>query len=1161
MKIFVLAAVLIILGLGVAFLFKATPAGSASTVPDAGMPLPPGTNAASTTLEPTPLDPKPDEKLADPAVAPAARTEVADGAAAVPTRTIKGRVQIAAGCGDDDHVEVFSVPFEGALEVFDWALDDASSEKSKGFLLARAPVNRDGTFEIALPETTQSAFLLVRGRYAYMRESIAVPLAANAEPVVLVAECGAAISGTVAVPSGAESLASGLQGLEVKVSTSLEGGGTDLTGFNRTDRSVHVHDGRFEIDALDPKMGYDIAMTPEKLAAASTTVTGLAAGRTKTTAIVLQRGGTLRGLVRGPDGAPVANAKVEAKRKGHFFGFDDDVVRSGTSNSSGAFELEAVWPGHVLLAATANGMLEGDPLGVDVGDGVTRTDLVVAMGAGKSIAGSVAWADGKPAADVDVNVEFDKSQMAGMTAFNARKGAKGSAKSDATGRFEVTGLGAGPFTVRIEALTPEDAATYKDADKSTREEHLQRARKDGVKPGTKDLAFVLAAPQGLRGRVVDAAAQPIGDFHVRAASVGSGLLASLGQDQVDKSVKDETGAFLLSIPHDGAWKIRVDSEGYASTNALEIKLPLAADAAPLVITLEKAAIVHGIVQDPRGTPVVGAKVTISNGDPNWKRTLSGETEISAKSTDGGAFSLAGLPSGHTSLVAESKSWAHSAEFAIDLAAGETREGVVLILREGGKLTGEVFDGGKPAAGMLVQATLLKSFDQKAGTSDGQGRFEMTHLDPGSYQIVAMPTSALAGNDDGSGIDQAALMSKLKMSSANITDGQETHVVLGAAPTDPVKVHGRVMHSGTPFTGAMVTFIAEGKNVLASMKMGTVGADGNYAVTLDGPGKFTVSVQKIGAKPGEQSSVEFRETIPAEKDHQLDFEVPTARISGLVRGADGAPAENVTVMLMSDGGVATGTLFGGQYHTTSSDGEGRFDLDALRAGAYVVSAGGSPFGGLGGGEAKFAHKSVNVHVAEGEWRKDLDLRLDKPGSVTVLVVDDQGSPVSGASVFARDEQGRLVDFLSMVTTSSDGNAKYAGLAPGRHTFSARTKDHASGESPAIDVASGETKTVRVTLTGGTMLIVRVLDSEAKPTQAYLSVTDEAGHEVATMMSMAQIQELFTSEGGSFSGEETKMGPLAPGKYHVHATSPTGKKAEKTVTLSGQAEEKVKLRLGD
>jgi hypothetical protein len=376
------------------------------------------------------------------------------------------------------------------------------------------------------------------------------------------------------------------------------------------------------------------------------------------------------------------------------------------------------------------------------------------------------------------------------------------------------------------------------------------------------------------------------------------------------------------------------------------------------------------------------------------------------------------------------------------------------------------------------------------------------------------------------------------------------------------VHGRVTHAGAPFTNAMVMFIAEGKNVLSSMKTAQVAADGSYSTTIDGPGKFAVTVQRMGARAGEQSSVEFRETIPAEKVHELDLEMPTARITGIVRESDGTPIDGVTVMLQMEGGIKTGSMFGGQYHVTSTDADGRFDIDVLRPGSYLVAAGGTPFGGaLGNQEVHHAHKSVSVHLSEGEWRKDVDMRLDKPGSVTVTVVDESGAAVADAAVFARDEHGQLVDMLSMVTTGGDGIAKYSGLAPGRHTFSARTKDHASGESPAIDVEAAGTKSVKITLTGATMLVVRVLDAEAKPMQAYVSVTDEAGHEVAAMMSLAEITERFTSEGGMFSGDESRIGPLPPGKYRVRATRADGKSVDKSVKLDGKAEEKVKLHFGE
>jgi hypothetical protein len=104
-------------------------------------------------------------------------------------------------------------------------------------------------------------------------------------------------------------------------------------------------------------------------------------------------------------------------------------------------------------------------------------------------------------------------------------------------------------------------------------------------------------------------------------------------------------------------------------------------------------------------------------------------------------------------------------------------------------------------------------------------------------------------------------------------------------------------------------------------------------------------------------------------------------------------------------------------------------------------------------------------------------------------------------------------------------------------------------------------VKVTLTGATILVVRVLDADAKPMQASVSVTDESGHEVATMMSLAEITERFSAEGGLFSGDETRIGPLAPGKYKVRATRADGKSVDKTVKLDGKAEEKVKRHFGE
>src|SRR6185295_13892936 len=116
----------------------------------------------------------------------------------------------------------------------------------------------------------------------------------------------------------------------------------------------------------------------------------------------------------------------------------------------------------------------------------------------------------------------------------------------------------------------------------------------------------------------------------------------------------------------------------------------------------------------------------------------------------------------------------------------------LALREGALLTGEVFDdAGRPAAGWMVQVTDPANFDQEMVFAESDGRFRVEHLQPGTRQIVAMPSAAGRGGGDAGGedatSDMSALVSHLRMASAELVDGQETHVVLGAPPRAPACV--------------------------------------------------------------------------------------------------------------------------------------------------------------------------------------------------------------------------------------------------------------------------------------------------------------------------------------------------------------------------------------
>jgi hypothetical protein len=270
---------------------------------------------------------------------------------------------------------------------------------------------------------------------------------------------------------------------------------------------------------------------------------------------------------------------------------------------------------------------------------------------------------------------------------------------------------------------------------------------------------------------------------------------------------------------------------------------------------------------------------------------------------------------------------------------------------------------------------------------------------------------------------------------------------------------------------------------------------------------------------------------------------------------------VRVLLEPATATVGGSMMGAGFSDVSTDGEGAFDIQTLRAGKYVLTIGGSRNGFRGGppggNDALFGKKTIDVQLAESEWRRDIDVRLEKAASVGVDVVDEAGNKVANANVFARDAAGRTVDRLSTVRTDAEGHATYNGLSAGRYTFSARKGSQVSGESSAVQVQDGGSSSARVTLGNGTILYVTTVGADGSAQRAQVSVLDEAGHDVAGMMTLQDLTQRFQS-GGPGSNEQ-KVGPLSSGKYRVHASTSDGHSADKTVTLSGEAENRITITI--
>jgi hypothetical protein len=97
-----------------------------------------------------------------------------------------------------------------------------------------------------------------------------------------------------------------------------------------------------------------------------------------------------------------------------------------------------------------------------------------------------------------------------------------------------------------------------------------------------------------------------------------------------------------------------------------------------------------------------------------------------------------------------------------------------------------------------------------------------------------------------------------------------------------------------------------------------------------------------------------------------------------------------------------------------------------------------------------------------------------------------------------------------------------------------------------------------LTGGTTIVVTLVGEPDKPLKPSVSVTDEDGRELSSMLGLAELMKLF-SEGG-ISMTERRFGPFPAGKYTIRGTA-NGKTVTKVVQLSGQSERKLTLRFND
>ncbi len=1075
--------------------------------------------------------------------------------------TVRGRLVLPGTLPSDEQLEV--LVFKGSGDPQKLALDTPEHEfEALERLVARTPVERHGRFEVQAPAEGE-AWLALRSRYCFARSGVELGSNRGAQEVRVETLLGAWVVGRMLLPADASPEQRDL----AKCDLTLQFDSLRMANVARAASATQLRAYvtrpsptlEFEFRGVDPQSDYDLRVAPERLAAHKSARFNVTAGARTALEIQLFHGGELRGQVVDERGKPVQSAELVARIDPEMFGQGGYRVRSAKSEPDGSFVLAHLPAGQAQLRVSAKGYLESDA-NVVIAERESAPTLRVELRDGASIAGRVSWADGQAARDIKVRVTFDASALSGMGAFNAMQGAEGEGSTDPDGRFRVSGLGKGPFTVRALA-TPDGRSAERD------DVEAWAARADHVSPGASDVELVLHAPITISGTVRNRRGEPVTDFAVSARQQTGGPIPGLGGEQRKKKFSDSAdGAFELRGLTRGQWLVDVSAEGYPRSAPIELQVASEPPPAALEFVLQRGGVIRGVVRDPLGAPVSGATVTLKLSMSEMMRNLRVEEEqggvaaASALSDAQGQFSLSGLEAGQRLIVARRFDFAESEPFIATVEPESDLTEVVLVLRRGGRILGKVFDSkGEPATGSTIQVqSSADPLNQQFAKSDSRGEFVVAHLPAGDWNVIHLPRQSGNLRRDDAEADLMSLLSDMQMSSARVVDGEDAEVVLGAPPKDPVTLFGEVRHAGAPVAGAFVTLVADGSGGMEAMKFVRSGADGRYSTELRQPGRYLLTVQKLGSE-GEQQTVSRSVEVPQAREHRFDIDLPGGGIRGRVLDPDGAPAAKTRVTLFVDGPVSTSSMFGDQYSEITTDADGRYSLEWLRPGAYTVAAGGAPFGGMfGEGSARSGRQMKDgVVVRENAFVDGVDFKLRKPGKLTGVVRAADGAPAGGATVFLRDERGRSLERFSMIVTDAAGKFVYDGLEPGAYNVIARTAGEASADSAPVRVRDGEVGEVALSLAPGTMLLVSLSNEQGDLLECSVEVLDDQGRQVNGMLSMAAIMEAFQK--GLFSSREQRVGPLAPGRYKVIVRDVAGKSVTKPVTLTGQPERKLNVRL--
>ncbi len=500
-------------------------------------------------------------------------------------------------------------------------------------------------------------------------------------------------------------------------------------------------------------------------------------------------------------------------------------------------------------------------------------------------------------------------------------------------------------------------------------------------------------------------------------------------ETVGRAVTDVDGGYSIADLEPGTYAVVARGKGYQQQLLPEIEVEASSETRANLV-LQIGQFIDGIVLDPDGNPVPGARVTANSGIMQFaggslsigsNRGKPNQGVIVATSDDGGRFRLEGLASGTYNINAAHEAFAPG--LLGNVAAGSSQ--VEVRLRVGFSMSGVVrAPTGDPMAGVAVRTGGFGVFNEET-TTDAEGRYSFSRMAPRSLHVVA----------------ECDAYPRVKSERFRAEDG-DTYDGFDLQFEDGAVITGQVVDfEGVAISGVRVRVEPAGRR---SMGFSFWGNDDSKASTTGDDGRFQLGglemgrAYRVAVKHPEFLSEELEiETAAGSTDVGTIELRPGATIRGVVvDDRTGEPLVGISVRLVSNDsggeaimmtsmGGAVESVGGGSPKLSTTDDEGRFELTAIDVGDYWLrakSVGYAP------------HKSEVLTVSDST---DMvrDIRMGAGLSIAGTVLDGDSRPVPGATISVqRFHAGEFVQ--ASAKADADGRFRLAGVGAGAYSLTAR-----------------------------------------------------------------------------------------------------------------------------